>query len=116
MDMSICLNLHDVLLDEKNIIQKLIECKSESFKGFNVIFWHKDLKEEDIKNFISRNQEDLFKLKTHIRKSPKTVWFLVVTDESMKKINSRYHTIGSIDFGIDNYRKVCSHINRRDGK
>jgi|TARA_B100000073_G_C23737881_1_gene572832 hypothetical protein len=113
MDMSICLNLSDVLLDEKNIIDKLIQCKEESIKGFNVIFWNKNLNENKIKSFIKRNEKKLFKLKTHIRKSPNSVWFLIITDDEMKSINSRYHTLGSIDFGIQSYREVMSYMNRR---
>ena len=117
-NMSICINLEYLLLNEDNensVIEKLLMCKKINHAHFNVTFWYKDIKEVEIKAFVKRNENILFELNSHITKNPKNIWFLVSTKLEMSDIYSRYTWDGdNVVQGIDEYISLSKNVHIRE--
>ena len=116
---SIAISLDDLTFDiseEKNIIQYLKKCKGSFSKNFKVYFFNENLTENQIKNFISRNSDDLFFINSEITKSKIIYsWFVINLDKDA--VNSwRYKFVGNILNGLKQYIDILNHIERKRGK
>ena len=116
--MSVTIKLDDIVFDieiEKKVINKLLECKNYSGKLFRVIFYHREMKQKECKDFVKRNQDSLFQLSTDITKLSKDTWMLI---DSNNENNSkwRYKWDGGIISGLNEYIRLASHINKRDNR
>jgi len=112
---SIAINLDEILMSsdfEKKIIGKLNHCYQNTDSKFKVIFWHENLKESEIKKFIKRNDEYLFKWGTDFTKKINNAWFIINKPETNKG-TYRYYYSGTIANGIDEYMTIISHIKNR---
>ena len=94
-------------------MEKLNECKLHAEKAFKVILWYENLKESDIKEFIKRHEESLFKLHVDITNKDKIAWFGISKNKSDTE-NFRYHFRGKIIDGLDYYIKVMINISKRE--
>ena len=117
VNMSLCIDLEELLNgNQKEILDELLKCRKINTKLFKVIFWYNNLKESDIKKFVTENKDILFKLNSKITKSPISVWFLIITDVKMETIDSRYKWKGSILKGIDQYIEISNHVISRSSQ
>jgi len=113
---SLAILLDDVIGDtEQDIIKGLINCKKRYSKYFQVIFIHRNLKRNQIKDFISRNSNELITINREITKEKvRYVWFNInLTNADI--ISWRYSYRGSILNGIDSYIEILNHIEKREG-
>jgi len=113
---SVGVNLNEMVQDvgyEISVIEKLYECKSYMEKAFKVIFYYENLKEDDIKQFIKRHEDSLFKLHADITNKNKMVWLRISQKEKTDK-NFRYYYKGDILTGLDFYIKLVKNINKRE--
>ena len=113
--MSVSLKLDDVVLNdkiEKKVIDKLLECKKLSGNLFKVVFFHTKMKQKECKDFVKRNQDNLFELGTDITKSNKDTW-LLIDSKNENKSNWRYKWDGGVLSGLDEYIRLVTFINNR---
>ena len=113
--MSVSLKLDDVVLNEKiekKVIDKLLECKKLSGNLFKVVFFHTKMKQKECKDFVKRNQDNLFELGTDITKSSKDTWLLI--DSKNERSRGRYRYEGDILRGIVQYIEIINHMKKRD--
>ena len=104
--LSIRMKLDDVIKDidlEKQIIENIRYCRRIIGKEFKDIFWNKDLTENEVKDFIKRNNEILFEINTEITKEFNLAWFVIGEEDESKH---RYMYNGDILEGIANYLKL----------
>ena len=100
---------------EIKVMEKLYKCKLNAEKSFKVIFYYENLKEDDIKEFIKRHEDSLFKLHADITNKDKIAWFCISEKEkSNTKRNLRYYYQGDILSGLDYYIKLINNINKRE--
>ena len=113
--LSIRMKLDDVVKDidfEKKVIENIRYCRRIIGQEFKVIFWNKDLTENEVKDFVKRNNNILFEINTEITKEFKLAWFVIGSEDESKH---RYLYTGEILEGISNYLKVSKVlIKRRD--
>ena len=112
---SLRLNLDEITSDnsfEEDILQKLLKCRNHIGKEFKLILWNKKISEKDVKLFVKRNNDTLFKLNTKITKEFKRVWFLI-DQYGEDSSQYRYKWTGNISKGLDEYIKMINHIRKR---
>ena len=113
--LSIRMKLDDVVKDidfEKKVIENIRYCRRIIGQEFKVIFCNKDLTENEVKDFVKRNNNILFEINTEITKEFKLAWFVIGSEDESKH---RYLYTGEILEGISNYLKVSKVlIKRRD--
>ena len=113
--LSIRMKLDDVVKDidfEKKVIENIRYCRRIIGQEFKVIFWNKDLTENEVKDFVKRNNNILFEINTEITKEFKLAWFVIGSEDESKH---RYLYTGEILEGISNYLKLSKVlIKRRD--
>ena len=100
---------------EQLIFENLERCKRIFGIKFKVVFWHRDLDQKVIDNFVKRNEKTLFKLGTKITGKSGDVWFLIKSSEE-EKSSWRFRWEGDILQGIVEYLRMVSHIFKRDNK
>ena len=111
--LSLRIKLDDVVADielEKQIIENIRYCRRIVGKEFKVIFWNKDLLENEVKDFIKRNSDTLFEINTEITKEFNLAWFVVGREDKSKH---RYLFTGKILEGIANYLKLAKSLLKR---
>ena len=121
MKESIGLILDNVIKDiriEKEILEKLKNCRNAESRYFFTFFFHIDLSPKQLKAFVKRNTDILFKLNADITKQyNKRVFFMIKPFdlEVWKKSfdNYRYMYLGDIIPGIEKYSELIRYI---DGK
>ena len=112
--LSIRMKLDDVIKDielEKQILENIRYCRRIVGKEFKIIFWNKNVSEENIKKFIKRNDGILFEINTKITKEFNLAWFLIGDDD---KSRYRYLFTGDILGGIANYLKLVKVLKKRE--
>ena len=70
------------------------------------------MKQKECKDFVKRNQDNLFKLGTDITKSNKDTW-LLIDSKNENKSNWRYKWNGGVLSGLDEYIRLVTFINNR---
>ena len=115
-EQSLKIKLNDVIRDinfEQKVMENIRYCNNINKNKFKLIFWHEDLDEKEIENFVERNQKILFEVNTEItRNYNKDAWFVIGKN---KKANSwRYSYDGGILEGITEYIKLTQFIKKRD--
>jgi|TARA_R110000824_G_scaffold19141_9_gene74637 hypothetical protein len=104
--LSIRVKLDDVIKDEileKQIIENVRYCRRVVGKEFKIIFWNKDLNENQVKEFVKRNNEILFEINTEITKEFNLAWFVIGEEDESKH---RYLYTGNILEGIGQYLQL----------
>ncbi len=121
MKESIGLILDNIIKDikiEKEILEKLRKCRDTKSRYFFTFFFHINLSPKQLKAFVKRNTDILFKLNADITKQyNKRVFFMIKPFdlEVWKKSfdNYRYMYLGDIIPGIEKYSELIRYI---DGK
>ena len=111
--LSLRVSLDDVVKDselEKTIIENIRYCRRIVGKEFKIIFWNKNLLENEVKEFVKRNNEILFEINTEITKEFSLAWFVIGTEDESKH---RYMYNGNILEGIANYLKLVKVLLKR---
>jgi hypothetical protein len=115
MKLSIRIQLDNIIKDEKfeeEVLNALMKARNITGKQFRVIFWNENLSEKDVKNFVKRNEEILFKMSTQITKKFFYSWFVIGNNGD--KSRWRYHCDGDILSGIDFYIRIIKYMSQRD--
>ena len=111
---SLRMKLDDVIKDkdfEQKVLENVRYCRKLVGKKFRVIFWNRNLTENDCKEFIKRNTHLLFQINTKITKQFRYSWFLI--ESSGDESTWRYKTDEGILKGIVSYIKLAKHINQQ---
>ena len=111
--LSLRMSLDNVVKDselEKTIIENIRYCRRSIGKEFKIIFWNKDLSENEVKEFVKRNNDILFEINTEITKEFNLAWFVIGTEDESKH---RYMYNGGILEGISNYLKLSKILLKR---
>ena len=111
--LSLRMSLDNVVKDselEKTIIENIRYCRRIIGKEFKIIFWNKDLSENEVKEFVKRNNDILFEINTEITKEFNLAWFVIGTEDESKH---RYMYNGGILEGISNYLKLSKILLKR---
>ena len=110
------IKLDEVVKDsdfEKLVLENLSRCHRLSEGKFKIIFWNKNISEKDVKAFINRNEELLFKFQTKITKKFDRTWFLIdSTGEDESKYSFKY--TGEILQGIAKYIELILKVRKND--
>ena len=104
--LSLRMKLDDVIKNidlEKQIIENIKYCRRIVGKEFKIIFWNDELSENQVKDFIKRNDNTLFEVNTKITKEFDLAWFVIGEEDKSKH---RYMYNGNILEGIANYLKL----------
>ena len=115
---SLRIKLNNIIIDkdyEKLVLENIRRCARVTGRGFKVVFWHKNLIENDIKRFIKRNENLLFEMNAKITKknSNSHAWFVIDIDDSDKSLY-RYKWKGDILVGLVKYIELVSCLKERD--
>ena len=95
------------------VLENLSRCHRLSEGKFKIIFWNKNISEKDVKAFINRNEELLFKFQTKITKKFDRTWFLIdSTGEDESKYSFKY--TGEILQGIAKYIELILKVRKND--
>jgi hypothetical protein len=82
---------------ERKIMENLFRFSNYiGSKHFKVILFHKNLKEKDIKAFVSRNENMLFQINTKITSTNCEAWFTIQRTQEEKLGPYRYKYVGTI--------------------
>ena len=111
--LSLRLKLDDIVKDleqEQKIIENIRYCRRIIGKEFKVIFWNQDLLENEVKNFVKRNNDILFEINTEITKEFNLAWFVIGEEDESKH---RYLYKGGVLEGIANYLKLAKALVKR---
>tara|TARA_R110001583_G_scaffold90542_1_gene232468 strand:+ start:724 stop:1080 length:357 start_codon:yes stop_codon:yes gene_type:complete len=112
---SIRMKLDDIIKDrdtEQITLENIRRCSNVVGKLFQVVFWHENLKEDDCKEFVRRNEKLLFEVNTKITKNFKPVWFVI--DSKNERSKSRYRFEGNILKGIVQYLEIINFMKKKD--
>ena len=115
---SLRLKLNDVIKDEsfeKLICENLRRTRSVLGKHCRIEFWHENLDEGIIKDFVRRNEHLLFKINTKITKKYTYCWF-IIDPRNEDKSEARFRWKGNILKGIVKYTELLSHTMNKEGK
>ncbi len=91
------------LKHEKVVIENIKRCKRFAGKGFRLILWNKNLSVKEVKDFIDRNEKDLFDVNTKITKRFTSYCWLLVDDSNEDKSRFRFKYTGNILDGLVKY-------------
>ena len=125
MKESIGLILDDVIKDirtEKKILEKLKSCRDTESRYFFTFFFHINLSPKQLKAFVKRNTDILFKLNADITKQyNKRVFFMIKPLDNFEawKIsfdNYRYMYYGDMISGIEKYSELIHYIDTKRGR
>ena len=83
-------------------------------KHFKVILFHENLKEKDIKAFVSRNENVLFQINTKITSTNCEAWFTIQRTQEEKLGPYRYKYVGDIMSGLVQYFKIVKHLKDKE--
>ena len=92
--------------DEQLILENIRRCaRTVGVKVFRISLWHKSLSQDDIKQFITRNERLLFEINTRITKQTEYAWF-VIDEGNEDGSRSRYRWKGDVLAGLVEYVKL----------
>ena len=83
-------------------------------KHFKVILFHTNLKEDDIKTFVGRNENLLFQINTKITSTNCEAWFTIQRTQEEKLGPYRYKYVGNIMNGLAQYFKIVKHLKDKE--
>jgi len=100
---------------ERKIMENLFRFSNYiGSKHFKVILFHKNLKEKDIKAFVSRNENVLFQINTKITSTNCEAWFTIQRTQEEKLGPYRYKYVGDIMSGLVQYFKIVKHLKDKE--
>ena len=100
--------------DERIILENLRRCSKLIGKSFKINFWHINLKEKIIKDFVKRNEKLLFEVNTSISRQPVRSWFCINPPGGTSSGFCRYYFSGDILSGIIKYLEVCQFLKDKE--
>ena len=100
--------------DERIILENIRRCSKLIGKSFQVNFWYLNLKEQDIKDFVDRNEKLLFEVNTSIGKQPVRAWFCIKPPGGENSGYCRYYWGGDILSGIIKYLEICKFFKEKE--
>ena len=102
---------------ERKIMENLFRFSNYiGSKHFKVILFHKNLKEKDIKAFVSRNENVLFQINTKITSTDCQAWFTIQRTKKDKLGPYRYKYVGDIMSGLAQYFKMIKHLKDKENE
>ena len=114
---SLRMKLDDVVGEEEQVIlENIRRCKQFSGHGFKVVFRNDNLSKKECEDFVKRNENLLFQIKTKITSvnSPfDSCWFLINSDET-DLCQKRYSYKGNVLGGIAEYIKIVKHLKGKE--
>ena len=116
---SLRIKLEEVLKNidgEKLILENIRRCARVTGRSFQSIFWYEKINENEIKNFVKRNQDLLFEINAKITKKNNInchAWFIIDMDNSDKSLY-RYLWKGDILIGLVKYIELINCLKKRE--
>tara|TARA_R100001377_G_C3112812_1_gene83216 strand:- start:163 stop:534 length:372 start_codon:yes stop_codon:yes gene_type:complete len=119
--LSLKISLDEIITEgldyERKIMENLFRFSNYvGSKQFKVIFYHSNMKEKQIKEFVSRQENMLFQINTKITATDCQAWFTIQSNESDKQGPYRYKYIGKIESGLAQYFKMVKHLKDKENK
>tara|TARA_Y100000361_G_scaffold37176_1_gene31789 strand:+ start:268 stop:642 length:375 start_codon:yes stop_codon:yes gene_type:complete len=117
--LSLKISLDEILekgLDyERKVMENLFRFSNYiGSKQFKVIFYHYNLEEKNIKEFISRQENILFQINTKITASNCQAWFTIQKTQKENQGPYRYKFVGSIIDGLPSFFKMVKHLKDKE--
>ena len=119
-ELSLKLSLDEIIDEgfdyERKIMENLFRFSNYiGVKHFKVIFLHKNLSEDIIKEFVRRNENVLFHISSKITTNDCTAWFVISKEKSEHKfITYRYKYIGNILNGLPKFFEVAKTLKEKN--
>ncbi len=119
-ELSLKLSLDEIIEEGLDFERKVIENLSRfsTIFGktmFKVVFLHKNIKSENINEFVIRNEKALFHINTKITGKDCNTWFAIERTENKNKyITYRYRYPGDILSGLVKFYEVASHLKEKN--
>ena len=119
-ELSLKLSLDEIIDEgfdyERKIMENLFRFSNYiGVKHFKVIFLHKNLSEDIIKEFVRRNENVLFHISSKITTNDCTSWFVISKEKSEHKfITYRYKYIGNILNGLPKFFEVAKTLKEKN--
>jgi len=117
--LSIKISLDEIITEgldyERKIIENLFRFSNYvGSKHFKVIFYHNNLKEKKIKEFVNRQENVLFQINTKITASYCQGWFTIQPTDEEDQGPYRYKYVGKIINGLPQYFKMVKHLKDKE--
>ena len=102
---------------ERKVIENLFRFSNYiGSKHFKVILFHTNVKEKDIKSFVSRHENILFQIKSKITSTNCQAWFTIQRTKKDKLGPYRYKFVGDIMNGLAQYFKMVKHLKEKESE
>jgi len=117
--LSLKISLDEILLEgidyERKIMENLFRFSNYvGSKTFKVIFYHSNLKEKQIKDFVSRQENVLFQINTKITTTECQAWFTIQRTPGEEQGPYRYKYVGKIIDGFVHYFQMVKHLKKKE--
>ena len=120
-ELSLKLSLDEIIDEgfdyERKVMENLFRFSNYiGVKHFKVIFLHKNISEDLIKEFVKRNENVLFHISSKITTTDCTAWFVISKELSNepKFITYRYKYIGNILNGLPKFFEVAKTLKEKN--
>ena len=109
------MSLDDIIKDpkyEQVVIENIKRCKKLTGKSFKLILWNKNLSSKEVKEFVDRNEKDLFYINTQITKRFSSRCWYLIDKSGGDKSRFRYGWPGDILEGLVKYIELLKNTKR----
>ena len=119
--LSLKISLDEIIEKKLDYERKVMEnlFRFSNYVGsqhFKVILFHSNLTEEQIKSFVSRNENMLFQINTKITSTDCQAWFTIQRTKEEKLGPYRYKFVGDIMNGLAQYFKMVKHLKDKENE
>ncbi len=119
--LSLKISLDEIIEKKLDYERKVMEnlFRFSNYVGsqhFKVILFHSNLTEEQIKSFVSRNENMLFQINTKITSTDCQAWFTIQRTKKEKLGPYRYKFVGDIMNGLAQYFKMVKHLKDKENE
>ena len=119
--LSLKISLDEIIEKKLDYERKVMEnlFRFSNYVGsqhFKVILFHSNLTEEQIKKFVSRNENMLFQINTKITSTDCQAWFTIQRTKKEKLGPYRYKFVGDIMNGLAQYFKMVKHLKDKENE
>ena len=91
---------------EQVVVENIKRCKKLTGKSFKLILWNKNLSSKKVKEFVDRNEKDLFDINTQITKRFSSGCWFLIDGLGEDKSRFRFKWPGDILDGLVQYIKL----------
>ena len=109
------MSLDDIIKDSKYeqvVIENIKRCRKLTGRSFRLILWNKNLSSKEVKEFIDRNEKDLFDINTQITKRFSSRCWYLIDKSGEDKSKFRYGWKGDILEGLVRYIELLKNTKR----